>query len=79
MVTIDQLRALYYAEPFKPFVLVLEDGRRVQIDDPGYISYSSETRTLVFPLGRTSAHTSFDRVRVEPAKPRRRTQRRKAS
>ena len=79
MVTIEQLRALYYAEPFRPFVLVLDDGRRVRIDDPGYISYSPEARTVAFPISGTIGHTSFDRVSIEMAKARRAGRRRKAS
>jgi len=79
MVTIEQLRNLYYAKPFRPFVLVLDDGRRVVIDDPSYISYSPEARTVAFPLGRVGAHTSFDRVSIEMPSSTPRRRRRKAS
>jgi hypothetical protein len=67
MVTINQLRELYYAKPFQPFVLVLDDGRCVRIKEPIYISYSEEARTVAFPLGGSViGWTSFDRVsRIE--------------
>jgi len=29
--TIGQLRELYYGEPFRPFVLILRDGSRVNV------------------------------------------------
>jgi hypothetical protein len=81
VVTIEQLRAVRYANPFQPFILVLDDGRRVLIDDPMLISFSEGQRTVAFPEGRHAIDwTSFDRVqRIEMVKPKRAPRPRKAS
>jgi hypothetical protein len=81
MVTLEELRALYYAKPFRPFVLVLEDGRRVRIRDPIFVSFSPRARTVAFPEGRSAIDwVSFDRVlRIDVPKARTRSKRRKAS
>ncbi len=81
MVTIEELRKLYYAKPFQPFVLVLDDGRRVRIKEPIYISYSEEARTVAFPLGGSViGWASFDRVsRIEVEKTKQKGGGRKAS
>jgi hypothetical protein len=79
MVTAEQLRKLYYAEPFVPFVLLLDDGRRIRITEPGSIAIADETRKVAFPLpGGLIDYRGFDRVSIETAsRPQRR--RRKAS
>ncbi len=43
--TIDQLRTVYRARPFQPFVLHLADGRQIPVQHPEFI--------LTVPSGRT--------------------------
>ncbi len=43
--TVEQLRAVYRAQPFHPFVLHLADGRQIPVQHPEYI--------LTVPSGRT--------------------------
>ncbi len=83
MVNVQQLRAYKYAEPFKPFQLVLADGRRVTVPRPENIGWSPETRTVVFPAGRDALDwTDFNNVvelRVAPKCAAAAKKRRKAS
>jgi hypothetical protein len=47
---IERLRQLRLAHPYKPFVLLLEDGRRFVIDEPYYLSISPTKQfVLVVP------------------------------
>jgi hypothetical protein len=43
--TVEQLRAAYRAQPFRPFVLHLADGRQIPVQHPEFI--------LTVPSGRT--------------------------
>jgi hypothetical protein len=43
--TIEQLRALYQAHPFRPFVMHLADGREIPVQSPEFV--------LTVPSGRT--------------------------
>jgi hypothetical protein len=43
--TIEQLQAVYKAQPFRPFVLHLADGRQIPVNHPDFI--------LAYPSGRT--------------------------
>jgi hypothetical protein len=43
--TIEQLRAVYKAQPFRPFVLHLADGRQIPVHHPDFI--------MAVPSGRT--------------------------
>jgi hypothetical protein len=43
--TIEQLKAVYRAQPFHPFVLHLADGRQIPVQHPEFI--------LTVPSGRT--------------------------
>ncbi len=45
--TTDQLRNLWKAEPFKPFVIHLADGRNVPVRHPEFLSRSPSGRTIV--------------------------------
>ena len=74
MVTAAQLRQLYYAKPFRPFVLVLGDGRRVRILEPVRFGIAEEIGKVVFAGKRAIETASFESVKVEPLKksPRRR-------
>ncbi len=45
--TIDQLRQLHQARPFRPFRLHLADGRAIPVRHPEFLSHSPAGRTLV--------------------------------
>ena len=34
---IEQIEVVHHAEPFRPFQLVLDDGRRIDIDRPEFL------------------------------------------
>jgi hypothetical protein len=50
--TIEQLRAAYQAQPFRPFVLHLADGRRIPVEHREFM--------LTVPGGRTIAVADQD-------------------
>jgi hypothetical protein len=45
--TTDQLRTLWKAEPFRPFVIHLADGRQLQVGHPEFLSRSPGGRTII--------------------------------
>jgi hypothetical protein len=45
--TIDQIRAVHLAHPFRPFVLHLADGRAMQVRHPEFLAYSHTGRTVI--------------------------------
>jgi hypothetical protein len=45
--TIDRLREAYNAEPFRPFVIHLADGREVTVHHREFVSLSPSGRTIV--------------------------------
>lgn len=45
--TTDQLRSLWKAEPFKPFIIHLADGRNIRVEHPEFLSRSPSGRTIV--------------------------------
>ena len=44
---IEQIRAARLAHPFKPFNLVLQDGRELLVDKPYYLGISPTKRFVV--------------------------------
>jgi hypothetical protein len=44
--TIEQIRELYNAEPFQPFVIHLADGRQIQVLHREFISRAPSGRTV---------------------------------
>ncbi|HEV2096001.1 MAG TPA: hypothetical protein VGQ82_05815 [Chthoniobacterales bacterium] len=44
---IDEIRKLYHAAPFKPFGIVLTNGRQVRVDHPEFMALSPSGRTIV--------------------------------
>ena len=46
-VKIDEIRKLYHAAPFKPFDLVLTNGRTVPVKHPEFMALSPSGRTVV--------------------------------
>jgi hypothetical protein len=45
-VTIEQLRIMHQARPFKPFDLHLADGRAIPVLHPEFLSQSATGRTI---------------------------------
>jgi len=45
--TIEQLREMYTARPFRPFRVHLADGRSLEIDHPEFLMFSRSGRTIV--------------------------------
>ena len=45
--TTDQLRNHWRAEPFKPFVIHLADGRNIPVAHPEFLSRSPSGRTII--------------------------------
>jgi hypothetical protein len=46
-VTIEQLRNLYQAQPFQPFVLHLGDGREISVEHREFLAPSPSGRTAI--------------------------------
>jgi len=44
--TAVQVRRMYEARPFKPFVMHLADGRRVRVPHPEWMAFSPSGRTV---------------------------------
>lgn len=49
---VDRIRELVRASPFRPFNLVLVDGRKLPVDKPYFLAVS--------PDGRLLSHSSLD-------------------
>lgn len=45
--TIEQLRAVYQAQPFRPFTLHLADGEKLHVPHADFFSHSPNGRTLI--------------------------------
>lgn len=45
--TIEQLRAAYQAQPFRPFSLHLADGDKLHVPHADFLSHSPRWRTLI--------------------------------
>jgi hypothetical protein len=45
--TIEQLRAVYQAQPFRPFTLHLADGDELRVPHADFLSHSPQGRTLI--------------------------------
>jgi hypothetical protein len=45
--TIEQLRAVYQAQPFRPFTLHLADGDKLHVPHADFLSHSPNGRTLI--------------------------------
>jgi hypothetical protein len=45
-VTIEKIRALRHAEPFRPFVLHFPDGHRIGVQHPDFVAISPTGRMI---------------------------------
>lgn len=59
------------AEPFTPFVIQLNDGRRFEIEHPDYVSVSPQaSRVIVYDYRERETHISGLLIAsVEPLRP----------
>ncbi|CAG0963021.1 hypothetical protein PHYC_00830 [Phycisphaerales bacterium] len=46
--TIEQMKAVHGARPFKPFVIRLADGRKYEVRHPEFLAFSRSGRTIHF-------------------------------
>ena len=50
--TVEQLKNIHGARPFRPFTIHMGDGRSFRIDHPEFLSHSPSGRTvIVYQLG----------------------------
>ena len=66
MVTTEQLRSLYYAEPFKPFVIHRKDGTKTLIKDSSMFMIAPAPRQVAYRRGTATTIASFADVSIEP-------------
>lgn len=45
--TIEKIRSLCHAEPFRPFSVHLPDGRRVEVEHPDFVALSPTGRLMI--------------------------------
>ena len=45
--SVEQLRAVYHARPFRPFTLQLADGEKLHVPHTDFLSHSPNGRTLI--------------------------------
>ena len=72
--TVDQLKSVMHAQPFRPFTLHMGDGRSFLVKHPDFISRSPSGRTIIVH-GDDEGHNVLDMLLVTelevhpPAKP----------
>ncbi len=45
--TIEQLRQVLHAAPFRPFTIHLADGRQIRVPHPDFVAQSHTGRTII--------------------------------
>ncbi len=63
MTNAEELRKLYYAEPFKPFDILLDDGRTIRVKNRINFGFIEKTQYLMFGHGKIVDWAKFDRVK----------------
>jgi hypothetical protein len=61
--TIEQLRDVHRAQPFRPFTLELADGQKVPVPHPEFLAFSRSGRT-VFVANENDAFKIIDLLLV---------------
>jgi hypothetical protein len=56
--TFDEIKKLYCAAPFRPFEIVLTNGRQVQVDHPEVMALSPDEDTVV--VSEPDGHRTID-------------------
>ena len=54
--TIERLREVHQARPFRPFRLHLADGRGITVTHPESLAYDARGRTIVVVLSTGATH-----------------------
>ena len=67
--TIEQLRTMHQARPFKPFEIYLADGRTIGVDHPEFLSQSPVGRTISVGMP-DGTHQVIDLLLVTSLKPK---------
>jgi hypothetical protein len=71
-VTIDQIRTLYDAQPFQPFIIHLADGRQIPVEHRELIARAPSGRTVVVYGTDDAAHVIdlllITDLEIKPAK-----------
>jgi hypothetical protein len=78
--TVEQIKELHFARPFRPFIMHLADGRSFEVNHPEFLSYSRSGRILHFvtPQDHQEHIELLMVVSVEEESGRTRARRRKA-
>ncbi len=78
--TIDQIRTLYDAQPFQPFVIHLADGREIPVEHREFMARAPSGRTVTVYGTDDAAHIIdlllVTDLEIRPAKNGRRKKRR---
>ena len=45
-----KIKELKLAQPFKPLIIILEDGRRLHVDQPHHVGMAPDGSQLVFRM-----------------------------
>lgn len=60
---VERIRELRLADPFRPFYLVLKDGRKLPVDKPYYLGISPTKRFIVHSsVGGGDETVTLDRI-----------------
>ena len=54
--TLQEIKWLHEARPFRPFKVLLVDGRELLVEQPEFVGWSTEAGTLVY----ANEHDAFD-------------------
>ena len=52
--TIEQIRNIHRAQPFRPFAIHVADGRVIEVPHPDFLSHSPTGRTIIVYHGDES-------------------------
>jgi hypothetical protein len=53
---IQDIRKLYEARPFRPFIIHMADGRRVTVEHPEFLAFNPAARSVIVVEPRGSTH-----------------------
>ncbi len=56
--TFEEVRKLYHAAPFRPFEIVLANGRKVRVDHPEFMALSPDEDVIV--VFEADGHLTID-------------------
>jgi hypothetical protein len=63
-VTLDALREVHQATPFRPFTIHLADGRRFRVPHPEYLSHAPRGRTIIVYGNKPDSFSILDLLLV---------------